>query len=234
MPADVIRLMHSTEVTITKEGEAAGYGMGWFTNTIDDETPVLWHGGDTPNFLADMILLPKQNIGIIMLVNGQTSTSTHQIAQKVISMVSNKTINLPSAPWWASWKSTDDISTYASILSLLSLVGLGFYIWWQIRNINRKRFHPHNNPKSPRRRKIWLFVIPATPWAVLILPIATAFIIMQTLFGVNIFGTLIRVGYFSPPGAVIAAIFILMTLFLWALAVSLITIFKTLAKHPGS
>ncbi len=234
MPADVIRLMHGTEVTITKEGEVAGYGMGWFTNTTDDMTPVLWHGGDTPNFLADMILLPKQDIGIIMLVNGQTSTSAHQIAQKVISMVSNKTINLPAAPWWVSWKSTDVISTYASILSLLSLVGLGIYIWWQIRNINRERFHHYNINKSFHLRKIWLFVIPATPWAVLLLPIAAAFITMQTLFGVNIFGTLIRVGFFSPPGAIVAAIFILVTLFLWALAVSLATIFKTLAKHPGA
>jgi putative pyoverdin transport system ATP-binding/permease protein len=231
MPSDIIRLMHSTEVAITKAGETAGYAMGWFTDTTDDGTPVLWHGGDTPNFLAEMIMLPEQNIGVIMLVNGQTCTSAHQIAQTVISMVSNHNIVLPSAPWWASWKSTDDFSIYASILSILSLLTLGIYVWWQFRHINRRGINLKMTVRPSRRKKIWLFILPATPWAILLLPVTTAFIIMQMLFGVNIFGTLIRVGYFTPPSAIIAAILILFTLFLWALATSLFTIFKALGKN---
>lgn len=228
IPAELIRLMHSTEVAVAKDGENAGYGMGWFTGTTDDGTPVLWHGGDTPNFLADMILLPQQQTGIVMLVNGQTCTDAHQIAQKVLSMVTDENIRLPAAPWWSSWKSTDDISTYASLFSLVSLAALGFYIWWQIRAINRGRQNPAAASPPSRRKKIWLFVVPATPWAILLIPFGGAFIVMQALFGVNAFGTLIRLGYFTPPGTVIAAILILVTLFLWAIAISLMTIFKAI------
>ncbi|MDD5189904.1 MAG: serine hydrolase [Dehalococcoidales bacterium] len=234
MPAEIIRLMHQSEVKITKEGEEAAYGMGWFIDTLDDGTPVFWHGGDTPNFLAEMILLPEQGLGLAMLVNGQTTNTAHQIAQHVMSMVSQKNIKLPAAPWWSSWKSTDDISTYASMISLLSLGALVVYIWWQIKTLGNARNQPLNRGTPSRRRKVWLFVIPATPWAVLLLPVGAAFIIMQTLFGVNVFVTLIRVGYFTPPGVVIAAILILFSLFLWALALSLVTIFKAFNKTRTS
>jgi len=231
IPAPVVALMQQTAVSITKEGEAAGYGMGWFTDTLVDGAPVLWHGGDTPNFLAEMIMLPEQGLGVVMLVNGQTCTTAHTIAQNVLAMVSGRTVTLPAAPWWASWKSTDDIAIYTIILCLISLAFLGFYIWWQVRKIR----NPNNaSVKAPRKtRRFWIFVLPATPWFLLALPFAVAFVVMQALFGVNVFITLFRVGYFTPPGLTAAAVLVVLNLVLWAISISLILIFKAALPTPG-
>jgi len=230
IPAPVVALMQQTAVNITKEGEAAGYGMGWFTDVLADGAPVLWHGGDTPNFLAEMIMLPEQGLGIIMLVNGQTCTTAHSIAQNALAMVAGRNISLPAAPWWSSWKSTDDIAIYTIILCLVSLAFLGFYIWWQVRKIKNP---DKPSAKAPRKnRRFWIFVLPATPWFLLALPFAAAFVIMQALFGVNVFITLFRVGYFTPPGITIAAVLMVLNLVLWAISISLLLIFKNILKPP--
>jgi CubicO group peptidase (beta-lactamase class C family) len=46
----------------------AGYGMGWFTGTRNGVAMVS-HPGDTADFHADVILMPKSRSGIVMLMN---------------------------------------------------------------------------------------------------------------------------------------------------------------------
>jgi CubicO group peptidase (beta-lactamase class C family) len=44
------------------------YGMGWMIENQPGSTEV-WHNGDVSNFHSNLLLLPDQNIGIVVLVN---------------------------------------------------------------------------------------------------------------------------------------------------------------------
>lgn len=232
IPAELIETMHTTGVTFTKGDKEAGYGMGWFTGLTGDNETVFWHGGDTPNFLSEMILLPKEKLGIVMLANGQTCKGAHDIAIGIASLALGLEFELPSAPWWASWKSVDNISIYATILSTLLILGLIPYIMWQLRVIRRLRQQTRENGTQGKKVKIRWIVLPATPWMLIIIIAMVAYIVMQSLFGFNIFSTVVRFGYFAPPGTLVAAVAILVALFLWAIALSITTIFRALARAP--
>jgi CubicO group peptidase (beta-lactamase class C family) len=45
------------------------YAMGWIEGKIDG-VPVVWHNGDTGDFHATMILVPKSKWGVVLLMNG--------------------------------------------------------------------------------------------------------------------------------------------------------------------
>jgi len=229
IPPQLVSLMHATACTFVKDGEEAGYGMGWFTGKLADGTPVLWHGGDTPNFLSEMILLPEQRVGIVMLANGQTTPNAHQIAINIAAMVTGKHIELPAAPWWASWKSIDNISIYATILAFVLVLGLVPYCWWQTHVIRRVREKP-NTATRGRRLRLWWVVVPATPWVFFALLASGAYAVFETIFGFNVFRTIVRFGYFAPPGVIVAAVATVVALFLWAMALSVTAIFRAVAR----
>jgi len=232
IPAELIEIMHTTGVTFTEDGKEAGYGMGWFTGMTEDDKAVFWHGGDTPNFLSEMILLPEEKLGIVMLANGQTCKGAHDIATGIVSLALGVEFKLPQSPWWASWKSVDNISVYATILSVLLILGLIPFILWQLHIIRHLRQQTKENGAQGKKVKIWWVVLPATPWMVLIIIVTVVYIVMQTLFGFNVFVTIWRFGYFAPPGTLVAAITILVALFLWAIALSVTAIFRVLARAP--
>lgn len=229
IPAELIETMLTTGLTFTEGGKEAGYGMGWFTGSTQSDGIVLWHGGDTTNFLSEMILLPEKNLGIVMLVNGQVCKNAHEIATDVLSLVSGVQFELLQSPWWASWKSVDNISIYAVILSAVLILGLVPYVMWQYRVI--KRLRQNNGKISPGKKlKIWWIVLPATPWMLFAVVASVAYIAMQSLFGFNVFVTIWRFGYFAPPGTLVAAITILLALFMWAIVLSVTAIFRVMAK----
>jgi putative ATP-binding cassette transporter len=224
-PSELIEMMQTTAITFTEDGKDSGYGMGWFTGLTDNEDIVFWHGGDTPNFLSEMILLPQKRLGIVMLVNGQTCQGAHEIATGVLSLVLGVKFELPQAPWWASWKSVDNIAIYATILSSVLILGLIPYVLWQIQVIKRLR-QKTLKESYDKKVKIRRFVLPVTPWMVLIMAASAAYVVMQSLFGFNVFVTIWRFGYFAPPGTLVAAASILLALFLWAIGLSITAIFR--------
>lgn len=87
-----ITQLHSPAAAMNKLGDA--YGMGWVISPargVQGE-PSIWHGGDTANFHSDMIILPRKQLGIIVLtnVNGElarTSNAQGIIAQGVQSLL---------------------------------------------------------------------------------------------------------------------------------------------------
>ena len=56
VPERDIRQAHEAGITFDLNGEVVGYGMGWFSEITDENLAVIWHGGDTLNFGADMLL----------------------------------------------------------------------------------------------------------------------------------------------------------------------------------
>jgi putative ATP-binding cassette transporter len=230
IPASVIQLMHKPGVNLIKDGDKASYGMGWFIGQTNDNEPVIWHGGDTSNFLAEMIILPDRKTGVVMLVNSQTSKDAHSVALGIASLFMGSELELPSSPWWASWAAIDQIALIALILALVLILGLIPFVWWQQRIIHRYQRREIVPPRVGKTMKIWLFVLPATPWVFLALIAALAYIVAQTMFGFNLFQTIIRFGDFAPPGVLIAAISILVSLLLWALTLTITGYFRATAR----
>jgi len=70
-----IETLHAPAVPAAPQGyhrQPSGYyGMGWYVMEMNN-IPVLVHDGDTPNFHADMILIPASEWGIVLLVNTNT------------------------------------------------------------------------------------------------------------------------------------------------------------------
>lgn len=233
IPARVIEEMEKPDINLIKDGEEASYSMGWFIDKDKDGETVIWHGGDTPNFLSEMIILPDRHLGIAMLVNSQTSKDAHSVALGIASMLMGSELELPASPWWASWAAIDSIALSAVILSLVFVLCLIPYLWWQWRIIRRYKRGEKTESRIGRRMRIWLFVLPVTHWIFLLIVAIAAYVVAQTIFGFNLFLTIIRFGDFSPPGVMIAAITILSTVVLWAMALT-ITGFLRVATRAGS
>ncbi len=71
-------------------GKDSSYGLGWRIERIGDE-PIVRHGGEVTNFRADMVLLPKQLLGVIVLSNCNNGMVAQmgldQIAMNVVRLV---------------------------------------------------------------------------------------------------------------------------------------------------
>jgi CubicO group peptidase (beta-lactamase class C family) len=79
------------------------YGMGWFAGPING-IPAIHHQGETFNFHSNMILLPENQWGIVVLINGENSMDllfgTARIAgvsNGVASLLAGKTPPTPPA-----------------------------------------------------------------------------------------------------------------------------------------
>jgi CubicO group peptidase (beta-lactamase class C family) len=64
--------LHTTQSPEFAHGNQMGgnYGMGWFLDSYNG-VPLIWHGGDTKGFAADLAFLPSADIGVVILTNAQ-------------------------------------------------------------------------------------------------------------------------------------------------------------------
>jgi CubicO group peptidase (beta-lactamase class C family) len=230
IPSSVIEEMQMPGVDLIDNGDKVSYAMGWFIGKTSADEPVIWHSGDTPNFLSEMIILPDRNLGVVMLVNSQTSMNAHSVALGITSLFMGSELKLPASPWWASWAEIDRIALMALILAGLLILGLIPYLWWQGHIIRRYRRGEITPPRVGKTMRIWLFVLPVTPWVFLALIAATAYIVAQIMFGFNLFITIIRFGSFGPPGVLIAAMTILSSIILWMIALTITGYLRAAAR----
>lgn len=221
IPAEVIMQMQTPAIDLVKNGGKVSYGMGWFVGETTEGEPIIWHGGDTPTFLSEMIILPERNLGIVMLVNSQTSKDAHSVAIGIAGILMGSELKLASSPWWASWAEIDHIALIALILASISMLGLIPFFWWQKRIIDHYKKGETARTPVGKIMRIWLIALPATPWGFLALIVMAAYVVIQTLFGYNLFKVLIRSGDFAPPGVSIAAITLTISVILWILAINI-------------
>lgn len=81
----------STDSSISDDlfGGAAKYGMGWMEKEVDGQT-LLYHAGKTENFTTMMVLLPEQDLGIVMLFNSMDFL----VGQKLIETLEEGIVSL--------------------------------------------------------------------------------------------------------------------------------------------
>ncbi len=107
---DTIRELLSPAVSFEKDGYPAEYAMGWIILTDNNGTKRLWHAGNTPSYLADILILPDYKTGVAVMANSQTGTSGHNIAPGLAGIYLDTEIEIIQSSWWAYWKRADTFS----------------------------------------------------------------------------------------------------------------------------
>jgi putative ATP-binding cassette transporter len=225
LPAEDVITAQMPVIYYEDGGKQIGYGMGWFSGFSDDGTPILWHGGDTPNFMSDMLLVPGADFGVVVLANAQSSSVGHIIGPGIASILLGIELERASVPWWSYWKTIDTVAIGVMILSVCLLLGLIAFVWYQVRQLLKHRRYLVLSPWAKNKMPLYRLLLNITPLFVVILATVVGYIIIQTLFGFNYLQVLLEFRLASPPGIWMAGVTFLISTFLWSLLLALVTIF---------
>ncbi|MDR8389819.1 serine hydrolase [Aliifodinibius sp. S!AR15-10] len=155
-----MEILHQPAVEAPGRGH---YGMGWAVTTLDG-TPVVVHGGAAPGYLSDIILVPEQNLGVVLLMNTYTplfSKQQMEIADNIIRMLlSNNPV-----------ESTLDLASISVIMVLIVILLLQIAgVFFTLRRLKRWK-----SGQSPLPQNLWqqirYLVLPLAlnvGWAVLV------------------------------------------------------------------
>ncbi|HEY0604390.1 MAG TPA: serine hydrolase domain-containing protein [Herpetosiphonaceae bacterium] len=122
----IAQLHHPAAMMTSQGGRGDAYGMGWVISSSGE--PSIWHAGDTANFHADMIILPRKQVGVVVLmnVNGNLARATN--AQGVIAHGVQRLLLGQQPPtrstFWQRYLVFDAALVLCSALVLWSLVRL--------------------------------------------------------------------------------------------------------------
>lgn len=233
VPAEDIEEMHSMAILYEDNNEQMAYGMGW---SISYTTDILYHFhcGDTPNFTGDMLLLPGYNTGIAVLVNGQVSNVSHNIATGIVDLILGLNLSSINVPWWAHWKALDTLA----IGTLFSVIGL-FIVWvlyllWllrQFRTGKRCFFWASNAGPCP---PVWQIVLYSIPLVIFSMIFAAGNIVLNTLYGYNSMEALSLFGMGAPPGLYLSGILSIVIIVMWVLLLVFVGLCIRQTKKPAN
>ncbi len=225
VPERDIQQAHEAGAIFELNGEIVGYGMGWFSEITDDNLTIIWHGGDTLNFGADMLTFPDQRLGVVVLVNSQNSSVMHHLAADVAGMMLGVDVKLPVPPWWASWQTVDRIATGAIGMATLIVLALVAYIWREWRYI---RGH-QGVVFGGRKIAAGPLMLRSVPLVLLGLAAGAGLLVVENLFGFNPYLAILVFGRYAPPGVWIAGLTIIGIVSLWVIALAALAPFS--AQH---
>ncbi|HEX79046.1 MAG TPA: beta-lactamase family protein [Dehalococcoidia bacterium] len=233
IPEADIEECHNVAVTFVENGSETGYGMGWLISCGGSDVSLIWHGGDTPNFTTDMILLPDYDMGMAVLVNSQASTIGHSIAPGIANLLLGLELEPMVVPWWAHWKTIDTIATAALVFVYMLLIGLAYYIWriWQQFHTGERRFV--KSPFAVNTIPSWQLMLYSAPLVLLILIFISCYLVVNTLYGYNFFEVLVMFHIAAPPGVYITGITVLILVPIWALLLAFVGLFTRSSKATG-
>jgi len=79
-------------------GDGSSYAMGWIDDEMDG-VPIVVHNGDTGDFHATMILVPKSNLGVVVLMNGSNDLRQGNLDTAAYGVVARLMgVELPPSP----------------------------------------------------------------------------------------------------------------------------------------
>lgn len=100
------------------------YGFGWFIDRTDPEDPIYSHSGLDENYTSNMLILPKQGIGIVILTDINDYLGANNLLEDAV------------APLFGQTQDTSLARRYLTVHALLDLVYLlmlGFALYPVIR-----------------------------------------------------------------------------------------------------
>lgn len=103
MPDNVLahrsKAMHKTEIRLDPSGllptATTGYGRGWFTGDYRGH-PIVHHGGAVPGAGSLVALIPKQRVGVTILVDGGSSDG---VCEAIAYQVLDGLLGLSPVDW---------------------------------------------------------------------------------------------------------------------------------------
>ena len=143
--------LHRPAVDATIVGIEMGYSMGWFVEETSQGTR-LNHKGTVPNFFSYMALLPEQNRGMVLLVNGNQTLIDFSLdavgagAASLLAGVQPEPVPWGIVPW--------SIRAFL-IIPVLQILG----VFLTLRGVRRWRREPNRRP-GPVRTAIFHILIP--------------------------------------------------------------------------
>lgn len=90
LSAQGVDTMHQPAVPMSNSEEF--YGMGWHIGKIDEKTAV-FHNGDDPRFQTHVLMLPEEDLGIVILMNAEglsLGLAANQISRGVLAVIKDK------------------------------------------------------------------------------------------------------------------------------------------------
>lgn len=190
-----------------KMSPLSSYGMGWVIQGQPGSTKI-WHNGDVSNFHANLLLLPDQHIGIVILINVSKAYDNAAInipIEGVAAILLGESLTASTNP--PSTVSTQMIMLAMLLLSLLWIVGSYLCIrrWRQ-----RGELPPHGS------RRFWRLYLPL---AIDLCPVGLAWMVMPAQFHTP----MATIALFAPD--VFSVIVTLTVLSLgWAMARTVLTL----------
>ena len=193
-----------------KMSPSSSYGMGWVIQGQPGATEI-WHNGDTSNFHANLLLLPYQHIGLVILINLSKAYNNHAInipIEGVAAILLGKDLTASTNP--PATVSTQMIMLAVLLLSLLWVVGSYLCIrrWRQ-----RSELPPHGT------RRFWRLYLPL---AIDLCPVCLAWMVMPTQFH----APMATIALFAPD-----VLSMLVTLTVLCLGWAMARTFLTLSPH---
>jgi CubicO group peptidase (beta-lactamase class C family) len=160
------------------------YGMGWEIGPIAG-IPAIWHEGSIPNFHANMVLLPENSTGFILLENiysGPDEGRLNQIAEGIALLLTGK-----EPPPMAS---TRRLELAYGILFLILFVQL-WGVLRAVRWVASRHAHPHTPQTIFGVSMLILTILVSMSWGLLIV------FGIPRLFGMPLMTTVTRIPDFG-------------------------------------
>ncbi len=151
-------------------GPSSSYGMGWVIEGQPGSTRI-WHNGDVRNFHSNLLLLPDQHIGIVVLVNvgGFLKSSVNDVPiEGVAEILLGNTLTASTNP------------SFTVIPQVIMLAALLIPSLWVIGSYLSIRRWQHRGELPPHGIGLfWRFYLPL---AIDMLPVAIAWLILPAQF----------------------------------------------------
>lgn len=197
---------------------SSSYGMGWVTEGQSGATRV-WHNGDVSNFHSNLLLLPDQNIGIVVLVNvgGFLNSSALDIpVEGVAEILLGNSLSATANP------------PVTVIPQMLLLAVLLIPVLWMAGSYRSIRRWQHNAELPPHGiRRFWRFYLPL---AIDLLPVAVVWTIVPAQFRAS----MEEIALFAPDAFIILVALTVLSVG-WAIVRIRLTLRShTLIQHTGS
>ncbi len=196
----------------------SSYGMGWVIQGQPGSTRI-WHNGDVSNFHSNLLLLPDQHIGIVVLVNigsflngGMINVPIEGVAEILLGNNLTASTNPP-------------LTIIPQIMLLAALLIPALWIAGSYFSIKRWKQRGELPPHGIRRfSRLYL------PLAIDILPVGIAWIFLPAQFNASIED----IALFAPDAFIVIATLTALSIG-WALARIFLTLHPhRLTNHPSS
>jgi CubicO group peptidase (beta-lactamase class C family) len=227
LPAADIAAAQQPEVYYQDNGKRIGYGMGWFSGVSEEGWPIIWHGGDTPNFMSDMLLVPGQDFGVVVLANAQSTSVGHVIAPGIANILLGMTLK-----WWSYWKTADTLATGGLWLCLGLVAALGAFGWYLGRALKQRRY-TITWPWRHTGRPPFVTVLYITPLILVLLLATIGYFLIKFFWGWDMYRVLVGFRDVSPPGVWISGTTLLILLAVWGTVLSFVALFTRLKAKNG-